>query len=244
MAPSETIQRNFVRQYSIKELLSSVFMIYTNNIFTILIMSIIHIVVNRIPVVGLLSSIFLSAIVLVCSRYALGRPIQLLEIYKNVLWSKYVFSLFVGAILFVIVITMPIAFLMQSMGSPIIGIVLMPFQFLLLFYFASIVLIEKRGLLEAIGRVFTLLFTNIGRTIMYFYICALIFYIVPGIVLSLMNINIITDFSWLGSILFNPFLYIATVLLYYDARVQKENFTQELLAQDLGYEVSAEVIGV
>lgn len=250
---------NFVARTNISNLLRNVFIIYFDNFFTILIIATIHYLIysSGLPIpFSFVTSIFACAIVIVCSRYVLNRPVKLGEIYKNLFWSKYVLHLLFGTLIITIFLGFPLNELPFLLGTKTLTDNIIIFSlyillaqgllFFVLFFYASIVLVEKQNFLNAFGRLFTLL-SSYWKTIPLFIISFYVFYWLPTSILSSLtsaDILVGSKFDGIVLIIFFPFLYISTVLLYYDARVRKENYNEELLAQEMGYEISTEVMSV
>jgi hypothetical protein len=251
MSLSQPGRRNFVRRFGLIDLLKSTISIYFGNLLTMLFISIIYgiIFLTKVP---LLPAIFASAIVLVCSRYALSRPVKLLDIYKNIFLSKYVLHLIGGVVLITLFFYLPFMkitelfarFLFNFIGSAVYTLAPLfeGFVFIVIFFYACIILVEKENFLRAFVRFFKLIFSNFWRTIGYFIASYLVFFWLPALLLRAIGIDLFIQYRILAIVFLFPFLYISTVLLYYDTRVRKENYNEELLAQEMGYEVSTEVL--
>jgi hypothetical protein len=141
---------------------------------------------------------------------------------------------------------------------------------IILAFIAPIVVLEKLSAAKSFTRLVSLFWSNVRRLLINYGV----FWFIPIYLLSIFLTNRIafpitnaltadiTDIPTVIQISFvvglvvgflvssiiglflNPFGSLLSTLLYYDTRARKENYDQELLAQEMGYEVSTEMITV
>jgi hypothetical protein len=247
IAAQGILSTNFVKALSAGDLIKNIFIIYRKHFWKLLVVSgIAAALASAGPAVA-------GAVVLVCSRAILGKPIKLFEIYKNMFRSSYIVPIFLFGLL-MIPVAIPI-YIPAISNNLLILHFLLAILSLLTIFFASIVLIEKRQG-DAFGRFSTLLFSNFWSTIGKFFISYIIYIVIFLFVYTLSGFALVfllgqlppdespyfSQIGWIASTLSNPILYLSAVFLYYDVRVREENFTEELLAEELGYHADVEMI--
>ena len=245
----------YVKALSTGELIKNTFLIYKKHLFSMLIVSGLSTIVTVLATMsgsygsslGYISLYLSSAAVLVCSRAILEKPINLGELYGNIFQSNYlgpilVFSLFITPLLIVVFLTenLFVQHFFNALSS------------FLMIFFSSIVLIEKRKFKAAMKRFFTLLFSNFWKTITKFFASYIVYFVILFLIALILasisgnatsvNSTSETVAPLLIGTLCNPIIYLSAVFLYYDARVRKESFDEELLAEELGYQSGIEMI--
>jgi hypothetical protein len=148
------------------------------------------------------------------------------------------------------------------------SVITITYSYLILFT-PAVSILEKRKEIDTLKRAISLCFRNFGRVfvnyglaffIPFFVFCFLIglCMMIPGMALLFSAPSIqagsarfasflyvfMTVFSILSSILVNPIANLFSILVYYDLRARQENYSEDLLAEEMGYETISQMISV
>jgi hypothetical protein len=220
--------------------------------------------------------VFVSAAMLFAiSNAVLGRPIHARESYRRAWSVELLWKLLVLSIPFVI-LSAGISLILQFLaGYPFLLLCFLPFEYLILTisaimmtFLSPIAVLEKRGILSSVGRLFSLFVGNIGRLLLNYGL----FWFIPVYILSIVltfifafpigmivtssmtdpvaaqqvNMSVGTVIGFLVSLpitmFITPFGTLLSILLYYDTRARKENYNETLLAEEMGQELIPELI--
>lgn len=118
------------------------------------------------------------------------------------------------------------------------------------FLMSCVAILEKRSGFHTVKRSVLFTFRNFGRIALSLLVMFLIVIVLPQVVLTPI---VVADNALIILFLFVLYLFVTAlvmafqnlivVLLYYEIRARKENYSEELLAQDLGYQASIEMMG-
>ncbi len=110
--------------------------------------------------------------------------------------------------------------------------------FLRLFAATPAVMLEKRGMIDAVARSWHLARDSVGRIFGALLIAWLIYIaiaIVVGLIGAVLKLpTLVALLSAAATVLIYPLIGVVTTLLYYDLRVRKEGFDLEVMARELG----------
>jgi hypothetical protein len=143
------------------------------------------------------------------------------------------------------------------LGAAILQILIIGFGFVLLFVpgiifacwlFATtnVVMVEGKGVTDALARSRNLARGSVGRLfwiIFFAFLIVALVQVLVGLVLGLVGAGFRPSaptvagqlVQYVVSVLLYPFLQVVITLLYYDLRIRKEGFDMDLMAKELGF---------
>ncbi len=192
--------------------------------------------INLVSLPAILLSIALSilatgALIQSVGRHFLGRPVLVQRSYKYA-WER--FPKLLGAIALVVLILIVPA----ALSVFLIGIPLLIFAILAVFFVNHAVIVEQYGPVDAIKRSWNVIQGNWWRTLGFLVAltlpsigAVLIIFVPAGIFLPPLLIFLL---STVFSTIVTPLFAIAITVLYLNIRVRKEEYTHNDLARELG----------
>jgi hypothetical protein len=189
-----------------------------------------------------------AAALVATSNAVLGRPVSFRGAYSRVLSTQFLGKLTVAA---------TVAGLAVSIG--LLLLIIPGLVFSIWFAFVPfVVTLEKRSGRAALGRSRELVQGNFWRVLFgYIVLCFVPLYVILiaaiNIVASALGLTILDGMPYqlvtiavssLFALLLAPYLNLVLTLFYYDLRARKENYNEELLAQDMGYKPLGEMVTV
>jgi len=194
------------------------------------------------------------------SNAILGRPINLRNIYLRVLSLELVWKLFVISTFFTLIMLPSniLALVVPTSENPVMLCLvcfISPFIFLLALCIApystfssAVAVLEKRNIIQSVRRAFFLSSGHMLRILFNYIILwkipfTIIIFLISFIFALIAENLLILYFAIYIVVLFIvPFDTLLCILLYYDIRARKENYSETLLAEEMGYESVGEMI--
>jgi len=243
----------YIKALSFLDLIASIFQIYRKQFLTLLFvntivfgLSYLTLTFSSLAFLGVFGQLAEAVNVLVCSKAILNKPIKLLDLFKDIYLAGYVWTLFLCSLFILPIILLVFILPADSLVVPFLeGLTGFTFIFL-----SSIVLIEKKGVIAAFKRFFQLLFGNFWNIASKFAVAYLLYALIRTLLIALLTfLQVDVLFSvelvaMAANILCAPVIDLAAVFLYYDTRVRKENFSREILAQEMGFQAINEMMSI
>jgi hypothetical protein len=240
----------FIRPMSFRETIGTMYRLYLKMMIPIIIL---NLIVNYVTVgIGILVGIFVGPVLMMASNAMLGQRVKAWQSIKKGVSPALFFKIAlvsVTYVLLVLIATIPFF----SMDTDLAGsfyVMLYLFLAPLWIFIPMIMILEKQGLRASIKRSFQILRKDFSRILqMDLFITGVCF--LMALVFSLGgtepgpygNFFIGTIIAWLVVSLtgFNALPY---VFVYYEYRARKENYTEELMTEEMGYQPIEEMMTV
>ena len=240
----------FIRPMSFWQMIGTMYRLYLKMMVPIIIL---NLLVNYLTVgIGILVGIFVGPVLMMASNAMLGQRVKALQsIKKGIAPGLFLKIALVSITYLLLVLLATIPFLGQDV-SLVIALYMMLYLFLapLWIFIPMIMILEKLGLRASIRRSFQILRKNFGRILMMdmfvIAICLIIafgFASIAGDPDPMLNFATGAYVAWfLASVTgFNALPY---VFVYYEYRARKENYTEQLMTEEMGYQPIEEMMTV
>lgn len=186
---------------------------------------------------------------LLASNMALGRTVNLRNAW-NQARSGALFRRLLAASFWLIVLA--VILLIVAQINSVIELLVYVFAIVLLcalFMMSCIAILEKRSGFHTVQRAVLFTFRNFWRIAFSLLVMFIIVGIVPTVVLApiiafdnpIIILLLLLLFLFVTALMM-AFQNLTVVLLYYEIRARKENYNEEILAQDMGYQASIEMM--
>ena len=228
----------YIRPMSFREILGAMFRLYWKIFIPILIL---NIVVDYLTVgIGLIFGIFVGPVLLMTSNAILGKRVKVWQSIKKGVTLGNLFKIGFYILLFLLICLPILSLIYSSYVIVTLYIFLTP----LWVFVPMIMLLEKRGLGASIKRSFQVIRNNFSRILTMTF-----FLIILGSIIGALASALIADwdFGWLiGFAVFSALglNVIPYVFVYYEYRARAENFSEELLSQELGLQTMDEMMAI
>lgn len=240
----------FIRPMSLRETIGTMYRLYLKIMVPILLLNLLVVVMSWwVLIVGA----FVGPVLLMTSNAILGKPLKVWGSFSKGIFSFAFLKIAIssiGYILLVAIIGLPIILSMDTFRGLLFLILVYIILLPIWIFIPMIMLLEKTGLRASIKRSFQLLRENFSRTLQMdiyivavFLVLAVLFYVALG--------RPATSDTQIGllAVLFMIFLFtgfssLPYVFVYYEYRARHENYSEELLAEELGYQPIEEMLTV
>lgn len=189
---------------------------------------------------ALIVGAFVGPVLLMTSNAILGKPVKAIESFRNGIFSVAFVKIAVSSIIYLVVVFL-ITIGFQSLTAVFyVYILLIP----LWIFTPMIILLEKKSLWDSVKRSFSILTKNLVK-ILQMDILVLLIYSALGAALGFLIQEMEIGFTLAFFIpLITGFSTLPYVFVYYEFRARHENYSEELLAQELGYQPIEEMMTV
>lgn len=240
----------FIRPMSFGETVGTMYRLYLKMMIPIIIL---NLIVNYLTVgIGILVGIFVGPVLMMASNAMLGQRVKPWQSIKKGVSPALFFKIAVASVIYMLVVLLPaIPFISLDINF---GLALYAFFYLLLsplwIFIPMIMILEKLGLRASIKRSFQILRKNYGRILQMDLFVTGVCLLMTVLFTSLQmdpdpstNFAISTFAAWLLTSLtgFNALPY---VFVYYEYRARNENYTEELMTEEMGYQPIEEMMTV
>jgi hypothetical protein len=240
----------FIRPMSFRETIGTMYRLYLKMMIPIIIL---NLIVNYLTVgIGILVGIFVGPVLMMASNAMLGQRVKAWQSIKKGVSPALFFKIAVASVIYMLIVLLPaIPFISQDINF---GLALYAFFYLLLsplwIFIPMIMILEKLGLRASTKRSFQILRKNSGRILQMDLFVTSICVLMTVVFTSLhmdpdpnTNFAISTFGAWLLTSLtgFNALPY---VFVYYEYRARNENYTEELMTEEMGYQPIEEMMTV
>jgi hypothetical protein len=224
----------YIKPMGFVEIITTMFRLYFSFFLPILLLNIIIVAMSWwVLIVGA----FVGPVLLMTSNAILGKPLKIVESFRKGIFSAAFIKIAVSSIIYVG------AVFLLAMSFPLeyalyIYIALVP----LWIFTPMIILLEKKGLWDSVKRSFYILRNNLGKILQIDILILVVYTLVAallgfgdfstGLIIAFF-IPLLTGFSSL------PYVFV-----YYEFRARHENYSEELLAQELGYQPLQEMMSI
>jgi len=239
---------------SFRETISSMYRLYLKIMVPILLLNTLIVAMSWWV---LLVGAFVGPVLIMTSNAILGKPLKVWGSFRKGIFSVAFLKVALSSIgyvfiLYVIFFKSDLIFLESSVYFPLLiysYIIFLPIWI----FIPMILLLEKKGLRASIKRSFQILRKNFSRILQMdiFIIVIFTFMAILGSLLALLVETVeTTDIFAAGSVfalfpfLFSGFSSLPYVFVYYEYRARHENYSEELLAQEMGYQPMEEMMNV
>jgi hypothetical protein len=193
----------------------------------------------------LFTGAFVGPILLMTSNAILEKPIRAMESLKKGILS--ITFLKIALVSFGYLLIVGLVSMVGFGVNDSAGYIILAYVYILLtplwIFIPMIMLLEKKGMFASIKRSFHILRKSFSRIMQVDFFIVGIFAIMALLFIGQQDYAYIT----LGLVflpLLTGFLSMPYVFVYYDYRARYEDYTEELLAQELGYEAIEEMMTV
>jgi hypothetical protein len=214
---------------------------------------ILNLIVNYVTVgFGILVGIFVGPVLMMASNAMLGQRVKALQSIKKGIAPGLFLKIALVSITYLLLVLLATIPFFSMDTYLVIALYMMLYLFLapLWIFVPMIMILEKLGLRASIRRSFQILRKNFGRILMMdifvIAICLIIafgFASIAGDPDPMVNFAAGAYIAWfLASVTgFNALPY---VFVYYEYRARKENYTEELMTEEMGYQPIEEMMTV
>lgn len=241
----------YIRPMSFFETLGSMYRLYLKIMFPILLLNIILVIMSWwVLIVGA----FVGPVLMMTSNAILGKPLKVWDSFRRGIFSVSFLKIAIASIGYIILISIPaiVALAFSTTDASIdASMVFSMYVYLILIpiwvFIPMIMLLEKKGLRASIKRSFRIVRKN------FFRILQMDIFLIVIVTLMASFLNIIFEenaFSSLGVLiaffmgLISGFSVLPYVFIYYEYRARHEDYSEELLTQEMGYESMEEMMSV
>lgn len=244
----------YIRPMSFPETIATMYRLYLKFMFPILILNIIIVAMSWWVLVA---GAFVGPVLMMASNTILGRPPKVWESFRKGIFSvaflKVAFvSISYIVFIFIVFLLIGSTGVVGDIAEISIGAPLLVYSYLffspLWIFIPMIMLIEKKGLRASVKRSFQILRNDFARIIqMDIFITA--FLLIVAYALTPLMGGTRDDFgvsSLIGIFLplITGFSSLPYVFVYYEYRARQENYNEELLTQEMGYQPIEEMMTV
>lgn len=246
----------YIRPMSFFGTLGTMYRLYFKIMVPILLLNIILVAMSWwVLIVGA----FVGPVLMMTSNAILGKPLKVLDSFRRGIFSVSFLKIAIasiGYIAFIFIISVVFGMVLSG-GSGNLSdaainslIVFMLYAYVILvpiwIFVPMIMLLEKKGLRASIKRSFQILRRNFTRILQMDIFITVIFAVMVRLLSSILGADASTR---LGATIIAFFLPLLTgfsslpyVFVYYEYRARRENYNEELLTQELGYEPIEEML--
>jgi hypothetical protein len=224
----------YIKPMGFVEIITTMFRLYFSFFLPILLLNIIIVAMSWwVLIVGA----FVGPVLLMTSNAILGKPLKIVESFRKGIFSAAFIKIAVSSIIYVG------AVFLLAMSFPLeyalyIYIALVP----LWIFTPMIILLEKKGLWDSVKRSFYILRNNLGK-ILQIDILILVVYTLVAVLLGFGDFSTGLIIAFFIPLL-TGFSSLPYVFVYYEFRARHENYSEELLAQELGYQPLQEMMSI
>jgi hypothetical protein len=196
---------------------------------------------------------FVGPVLLMTSNAILDKPLKVLSSFWKGVFSFAFLKIALSSIIYIIFIILlfgvPSSLLTNDTNQ---AITITIFAYIILLpiwiFIPIIMLLEKKGLRASTKRSFQILRKNFSRILKMDIFIIVVIAVMTSILSAIFgggseNFAMSTFFA-LGLFLFTGFSSLPYVLVYYEYRARYENYSEELLTQEMGYQPMEEMMNV
>jgi hypothetical protein len=240
----------YIRPMSFGETIGSMYRLYLKIMIPILLLNTLIVAMSWWV---LLVGAFVGPILIMTSNAILGKPLKVWGSFTRGIFSFAFLKIAISSIGYILLIAIIFIPLASSLDFSV-GFLLLVYAYIILIpiwvFIPMIMLLEKKGLRASIKRSFQILRKNLSRILQMdiFIIAIFTFMTILGSLLALLFET--TDAFAVGSILallpflFSGFSSLPYVFVYYEYRARHENYSEELLTEEMGYQPMEEMMSV
>ncbi len=239
----------YIRPMSFGETIGTMYRLYVRFMVPILVLNILIAVMSWWV---LLVGAFVGPVLMMTSNAILGKSPKVWDSFRRGIISVSFLKIAVVSIVYIVLILIA-ALLAGALNKEMaagLPMLIYPYLFLspLWIFIPMIMLLEKKGLRASIRRSFQILRKDFSR-ILQMDIFITLFFIVIAFLWALLG-GLSADNFAVGSVvalfltLITGFASMPYVFVYYEYRARYENYTEELLTEELGYQPIEEMLTV
>lgn len=239
----------YIRPMSFGETISTMYRLYVRFMVPILVLNILIAVMSWWV---LLVGAFVGPVLMMTSNAILGKSPKILDSFRRGIISVSFLKIAAVSIGYILLIAIP-AILMGAFEKEIgVGLPMLIYPYLFLsplwIFIPMIMLLEKKGLRASIRRSFQILRKGFWRILQMDIFITLFFIVIAYLFALLLGVNA-ENFA-VGSVialfltLITGFASMPYVFVYYEYRARHENYSEELLTEELGYQPIEEMLTV
>jgi hypothetical protein len=244
----------FIRPMSFRETIGTMYRLYLKMMIPIIIL---NLIVNYVTFgFGILVGIFVGPILMMASNAMLGQRVKALQSIKKGVSPGLFLKIALVSITYLLLVFIATIPFFSMTTYLVVGLYALLYLFLapLWIFIPMIMILEKLGLRASIRRSFQILRKNFSRILMMdafiIAICLIITWVFASIMAAggsepepMYNLGISAIVAWLLASItgFNALPY---VFVYYEYRARKENYTEELMTEEMGYQPIEEMMTV
>jgi len=243
----------YIRPMSFGETLSSMYRLYLKIMVPILLLNTLIVAMSWWV---LLVGAFVGPVLIMTSNAILGKPLKVWGSFWNGIFSSDFVKIALSSIGYILLIVFIFLFFLITgvfgdatdfnVGPPILVysyVILLPIWV----FIPMVMLLEKKGLRASIKRSFQILRKNFSR-VLQMDIFIIVFIAVTAYLFSLLmgSTGGFSAGSYFALLLFlfTGFSSLPYVFVYYEYRARHENYSEELLTQEMGYQPMEEMMNV
>lgn len=245
---------NYIRPMSFPQMIGTMYKLYLRIMLPILGLNTILVIMS---VWVLAVGAFVGPILIMTSNAILNRPLKVWNsLLKGIIsWAFLKIAISsIAYLMFVLIISIPFFFTVPNIfvWLGILGYLYLFFLPIWVFI-PMVMLLEKKGLRASVRRSFQILRNGFGNILKMSLFLTIFIVVVSLLFAALVNSTSGAPFSedfgfasFLGILLplFTGFSSLPYVFVYYEYRARHENYSEELLAEELGYQPVQEMMTV
>jgi len=233
---------------SFRETIGTMYRLYLRIMFPVLLLNTILVVMSWwVLIVGA----FVGPVLIMASNAILGRPLKVWGSFLSGIFSFAFLKIAISSIGYILIIS-PIFLALVNRTDFNVGFPVLVYSYIILLpiwvFIPMVMLLEKKGLRASIKRSFQILIKNFSR-ILQMDIFIVVFITVLAYLASWLLGGGSDSFAT-GSafalllFLFSGFSSLPYVFVYYEYRARHENYSEELLTEEMGYQPIEEMMTV
>ncbi len=232
----------YIRAMSFWETVGTMYRLYFKIMIPVFLL---NIVIFSIAGSGFL--VFIGPILIITSNVILSKPLKVWSSSWKGIFSGAFLKIAVSSIGYMILILI-LPMLLMANGSDMLVLPMFGYLYILLLpiwiFVPIIILLEKKGLRASVKRSFQIIRKNFSR-ILQMDIFIVVVFTLLAVLFALPGGNFMNGLSLsLGLFILSGFSCLPYVLVYYEYRARYEGYSEELLAQEMGYQPMEEMMSV